>query len=67
MANKQENENSNVAEIVYVVLRYGAIVGVYKEHSDAYEVQKYYLAKGQICTLEPQPVKTHSQFFSNGK
>ena len=47
----------NSAQLVYIVTRYGNIIGVYADMQDAQQVQMTFIQKGQICDLLVQVVK----------
>lgn len=42
--------------LVYVVVRYGNVVGVYRNQQDAMQVVSTSVAKGQICDLLIKPL-----------
>lgn len=55
MKEEEKKSQSNV-QIVYIVERYGQIIGVYSNQTDAVQVQSLSIAKGQLCNLIVKPV-----------
>lgn len=55
MKEEEKKSQSNV-QIVYIVERYGQIIGVYYNQTDAVQVQSLSIAKGQLCNLIVKPV-----------
>lgn len=51
----KENQNA-VTTLVYVVVRYGQVIGCYKNQEDAMQVVSTSIAKGQICDLLVKPM-----------
>lgn len=49
----------NSAPIVFVVTRYGNIYGIYDTIENAQQVQRTFIAKGNICDLQVHSVKSN--------
>lgn len=43
-------------QVVYVVVRYGQVVGCYSSQDDAMQVVSTSIAKGQLCDLIVKPL-----------
>lgn len=52
----KENSENVTTQLVYCVVRYGQLVGCYKEMNDAVQVQTLAIQKGQICDLIVKPL-----------
>lgn len=51
-------KNETTTQLVYCVIRYGQLIGCYAEMSDAVQIQRASIAKGQICDLVVKPLLT---------
>lgn len=51
----QQNQ-SELPQFAYCVVRYGQILAVYTEFDDAAQVEKNYVAKGQVCDVIVKPL-----------
>lgn len=43
-------------QLVYCVVRYGTLIGCYRNITDAVQVQSETIAKGQLCDLVVKPL-----------
>ncbi len=43
-------------ELVFIVMRYQSVIGVYKNRRDAFDVCDLYINKGQICDVICKPL-----------
>lgn len=58
-----EKKNENATILIYIVERYGQIIGCYDNQQDAVQIQSVMIAKGQICNLIVKPLQ---KSFANG-
>ena len=49
-------KNENQLALVYMPVRYGQVIGVYADESDAFQVVRTSIAKGQLCDLVIKPI-----------
>lgn len=42
--------------LVFIVMRYQSVIGVYKNRRDAFDVCDLYINKGQICDVICKPL-----------
>lgn len=51
-----KEENQIKTELVYCVVRYGTLLGCYRDFQDAVQLQNVSIQKGQICDLVVKPL-----------
>lgn len=51
MSNTNKIQDAQNAQVVFVVMRYNTIVGVYSKMEDAMQVASLSIAKGQVCDV----------------
>lgn len=53
---KSEVAENALQELVFIVMRYQSVIGVYKNRRDAFDVADLYINKGQLCDVICKPL-----------
>lgn len=59
--NESPAQTENVQRVVYVLIRWGQIFGVYENLDDVQQIQRTMIAKGQIVDISTQFIKSKLQ------